>query len=58
MNPAGTRLLGRSRVEVTRLGLGTAPLGDLFVRIAPGEATAIVHAALDAGVTLVDTAPY
>jgi len=28
------------------------------VRIAPGEATAIVHAALDAGVTLVDTAPY
>jgi D-threo-aldose 1-dehydrogenase len=58
VNVVEKRRIGRSTVEVTPLGLGTAPLGDLFVRIADEEATAIVHKALESGITLVDTAPY
>jgi D-threo-aldose 1-dehydrogenase len=49
--------IGPSSVEVTRFGLGTAPLRDLFTRVDPDEADAVVTTALDAGATLVDTAP-
>ena len=58
MNVRERRQLGRSGVEVSPLGLGTAPLGDLFVRVADDEARAVVRTALETGVTLVDTAPY
>lgn len=58
MNARERRPIGRSGVAVSPLGLGAAPLGDLFVRLSDDEARAIVRAALDAGVTLVDTAPY
>ncbi len=58
MNVRERRPVGRSGVEVAPLGLGTAPLGDLFVRVGDDEARATVHAALETGVTLVDTAPY
>jgi D-threo-aldose 1-dehydrogenase len=49
--------LGRTRVEVTRLGLGCAPLGNLFAAVADDEAQAVVTAAWDAGVRFFDTAP-
>jgi D-threo-aldose 1-dehydrogenase len=49
--------LGRTRVEVTRLGLGCAPLGNLFATVADDEAQAVVAAAWDAGVRFFDTAP-
>ncbi|WP_020573331.1 aldo/keto reductase [Actinopolymorpha alba] len=49
--------LGRSDVEVTRLGLGTAPLGGLFTHVEDDVAAAVVQASLDAGLTYVDTAP-
>lgn len=58
MRVAERARIGRSSVEVTRFGLGTAPLGDLFTRVDPDEAEAVVTTALDAGVTLVDTAPW
>ena len=51
------RTLGRSGVEVTGLGLGTAPLGGLFTHVEDETAAAVVRAALDAGLTYVDTAP-
>ena len=51
------RTLGHSSVEVTVLGLGTAPLGGLFSHVEDDTATAVIHAALDAGLTYVDTAP-
>jgi D-threo-aldose 1-dehydrogenase len=51
------RTLGRSGVEVTALGLGTAPLGGMFSHVEDATAVAVVHAALDAGLTYVDTAP-
>lgn len=42
MNGSETRRLGRAALHVTRPGLGTAPLGDLFVRVSHEEAIAAV----------------
>lgn len=49
--------LGRSDVEVTQLGLGTAPIGGLFTHVADETAHAVVQAALAAGLNYIDTAP-
>jgi D-threo-aldose 1-dehydrogenase len=53
-----SRPIGRSGVHVSALGLGTAPLGDLFVHVSDEDAQATLRAAVEAGVTLLDTAPY
>jgi D-threo-aldose 1-dehydrogenase len=52
-----TAPLGRRGVEVTRIGLGTAPLGNLFQPVDDEEAIATIAAAWDAGIRLFDTAP-
>jgi D-threo-aldose 1-dehydrogenase len=52
-----TRAVGRTDVQVTELGLGGAPLGDLFVRLSDDDADAVLRAAWDAGVRYFDTAP-
>ena len=44
------------RIEVGAVGLGAMPLSSKEDRPSPDEAVAVVHAALDAGVTLIDTA--
>lgn len=44
------------RVSVSAIGLGAMPLSTKEDRPSPSEAEAVVHAALDAGVTLIDTA--
>ncbi len=44
------------RVSVGAIGLGAMPLSTKANRPSPSEAEAVVHAALDAGVTLIDTA--
>jgi aryl-alcohol dehydrogenase-like predicted oxidoreductase len=44
------------RVSVGAIGLGAMPLSTKEDRPSPAEAEAVVHAALDAGVTLIDTA--
>ena len=44
------------RVPVGAIGLGAMPLSSKEDRPSPADAEATVHAALDAGVTLVDTA--
>ena len=53
-----TAPLGGRGVTVTRLGLGTAPLGNMFTELAEHDADATVAAAWDAGVRLFDTAPF
>lgn len=58
MNPTETRKLGKSGVEVTQLGFGCAPLGELFVRVDEATAAATLQAAWDAGIRYYDTAPY
>ena len=41
--PIATRKLGRAKVSVSELGLGTAPLGDLFDKLEDDEASAVVE---------------
>jgi D-threo-aldose 1-dehydrogenase len=49
--------LGRTALRVSRLGLGTAPIGNLYNDVPAEDARAAIRAALGAGVTLFDTAP-
>jgi D-threo-aldose 1-dehydrogenase len=58
MNPTETRTLGKTGVKLTRLGFGTAPLGELFVRVDEPTAASTLQAAWDAGIRYYDTAPY
>jgi aryl-alcohol dehydrogenase-like predicted oxidoreductase len=44
------------RVSVGAIGLGAMPLSTKEPRPSPADAETVVHAALDAGVTLIDTA--
>ena len=50
-----TRSLGRTGLDVSEIGLGAGPLGGN--ELDDVAAIRLVHAALDLGVTLVDTAP-
>jgi D-threo-aldose 1-dehydrogenase len=56
--PLKTRKLGRTKVSVTELGLGTAPLGELFDRIDDNEAGGLVAAVWEGGVRYFDTSPW
>ncbi len=51
------RKLGRVGIDVSALGFGAAPLGDLYARLDEATAVATVEAALHAGVNLIDTSP-
>jgi D-threo-aldose 1-dehydrogenase len=52
------RALGRTGVGVTALGLGTAPLGNLYRSISDAAARETVHVAIELGIRYFDTAPY
>ena len=52
------RQIGRTALQVTTLGLGTATMGGSRIHITQEEGRAIVAAAWDAGVCYVDTAPF
>jgi len=58
MSALAKRRLGRSNLDVTEIGFGSAPLGDLYARLDDATAIATVGAALDHGVTLFDTSPH
>jgi D-threo-aldose 1-dehydrogenase len=47
----------KTGLRLTRLGLGTAPLGGLFAPVGEGEARATLEAAWQAGLRYFDTAP-
>jgi D-threo-aldose 1-dehydrogenase len=55
---AQRRTIGRRGLQVTGLGLGTAPLGGLYNDLSDEQALATVDAALAAGVRFFDTAPH
>jgi D-threo-aldose 1-dehydrogenase len=57
IDPRETRPLGRTAVRVTRLGFGSAPLGNLFRPLDETTARDTVRAAWAAGVRYFDTAP-
>lgn len=49
--------LKRSDLEVTRLSLGTAPLGGLFKAVTDSDGEALLERALQLGINYFDTAP-
>ncbi|MBI2685264.1 MAG: aldo/keto reductase [Acidobacteria bacterium] len=52
------RTLGRTGLQVSKLGLGAASLGGIYGGMTGDEATKLVHAALDSGINLIDTSPF
>lgn len=58
MDPTSARELGRTGLELTILGLGSAPLGGFRGPIPEDDALDTVQAAYDAGVKYFDTSPY
>ena len=53
-----TRKLGKTGPEVAQLGLGLMGMSDLYGPADRAESIATIHAALDAGVTLLDTGDF
>lgn len=58
MSDIPKRRLGSTDVEVTVLGLGGAPLGNLFEQIPEDDALTTVESAHAAGIGWFDTAPF
>jgi aryl-alcohol dehydrogenase-like predicted oxidoreductase len=52
------RSLGSSGPQVSAVGLGCMGMSDLYGPADEGESIATIHAALDAGITLLDTGDY
>jgi len=49
--------LGDTELTVTRLGLGTVPLGGLYAAVSEEQAHAVVERAWERGLRFFDTAP-
>ncbi len=58
LRAADARPLGRTKLKVTVLGLGTATLGNLYAPVADADAHDTLKTAFDAGIRFVDTAPF
>src|ERR1043166_6526850 len=53
-----TRLLGKNGPSVSALGLGCMGMSDFYGPADEAEGIATIHAALDAGITLLDTGDF
>lgn len=49
---------GRAGLTVSRLGVGTAPLGGLFTSVSDDEVDALIERAFEVGLSYFDTAPF
>ncbi|WP_327066020.1 aldo/keto reductase [Kitasatospora sp. NBC_01250] len=58
MTAIATRKLGRTGPVTSALGLGAMGMSDLYGPADEAESIATIHAALDAGVTLIDTGDF
>jgi len=56
--PIPLRRVGTTGLRLSELGLGTAPLGNLYEPMSDATAQAVLEAALSAGIHYVDTAPF
>jgi L-galactose dehydrogenase len=52
------RKLGRTDLQVSLLGFGTAPLGDVYGTTEPSEGKRAVHFAIENGINFFDSSPY
>lgn len=52
------RVLGRTGVELSEVGFGGAPLGDLFDKVAEADAQATLERAWEQGIRYYDTSPF
>jgi D-threo-aldose 1-dehydrogenase len=57
MDPLQKVKIGKTSLQVTRLGLGGAPLGGLFEDVKGESAVATIRRALELGINFFDTAP-
>jgi D-threo-aldose 1-dehydrogenase len=57
MNPLDRTQIGKTGLQVTRLGMGSAPLGGLFEDVPEARALNTVRRALALGINFLDTAP-
>src|SRR5260370_8344632 len=53
-----TRSSGKTALNVTELGFGAAPFGNLYRPVSDSDARDTAIAAIDAGIAYFDTAPY
>ena len=58
MAAIGNGVLGRTGLEVSALGFGTAPLGDLYGAVDEATAVDTIVAAVAGGISLIDTSPH
>src|SRR5580698_3098019 len=52
------RSLGTTDINVSMIGFGASPLGDVFRTIDPNEGVRAVHFAIDSGINFFDVSPY
>jgi L-galactose dehydrogenase len=52
------RVLGKTGLEVSVVGFGASPLGDVFGVTDPEEGKRAVHLAIDEGINFFDVSPY
>jgi len=52
-----TNEIGSTGLQVTKLGIGSAPLGGLFSHVDPDDAVDTVQASVHMGINYIDTAP-
>lgn len=57
MNPTARAQIGKTTLQVTRMGMGGAALGGLYQEVSDADAKAAVDAALALGINHFDTAP-
>jgi len=52
------RKFGQTDLNLSLVGFGGAPLGNVFGGIDPGDGVKVVHQAVDSGINFFDTSPY
>jgi D-threo-aldose 1-dehydrogenase len=57
-DPGRKERVGQTKLRIARVGLGTAPLGNLYVPVNEEEAVSTVRRAVEVGFAHVDTAPF
>lgn len=58
VDPSQRVPLGKTGLQVTRVGFGCAPIGNLLANVSDEDAAGAIDAAFDAGVRFIDAAPF